>query len=141
MQLLNFSTWFYWCPILHTLCGSIYINVDFRATIFGEKLEKNEKKIHRFNVVRQINYVHGNKEEDFYYISFAFNSKNTSLNDKCCYSISLHSNICPFFFIYVFLSIRVTYYNNQPHVSMSDIEPPTILCHVYTYLIHTQNYT
>ena len=25
--------------------------VDFHATIHGEKLEKNEKKTHRFNVV------------------------------------------------------------------------------------------
>ena len=43
--------------------------VDFHATILGEKLEKNEKKTHRFNVVRQIVYVHRNKEEDFHYIS------------------------------------------------------------------------
>ena len=35
----------------------------------GEKLEKNEKKTHRFNVVRQIAYVHRNREEDFHYIS------------------------------------------------------------------------
>ena len=35
--------------------------VDFRATIPGEKLEKNEKKTHRFNVVWQIAYVCENK--------------------------------------------------------------------------------
>ena len=43
--------------------------VDFHATILGEKLEKNEKKTHKFNVVQQIVYIHMNKEEDFHYIS------------------------------------------------------------------------
>ena len=42
--------------------------VDFRATNFGEKLEKSENKTHRFNVVRQITYVHKNGEEDFHYM-------------------------------------------------------------------------
>ena len=43
--------------------------VDVRATIPCEKLEKNKKKTHRFNVVQQIAYVHGNKEENFHYMS------------------------------------------------------------------------
>ena len=43
--------------------------VDFHATILCEKLEKNEKKTHKFNVVQQIVYIHMNKEEDFHYIS------------------------------------------------------------------------
>ena len=34
------------------------------------KIRKNEKKkIHRFNVIRQIAYVYENKEEDFDYVS------------------------------------------------------------------------
>ena len=37
--------------------------------IQGKKLEKNEKKIHWFNVVRQITYVYRNKEKDFHYMS------------------------------------------------------------------------
>ena len=44
-------------------------NVDFRTTIFGEKSEKNEKKIYRFNMVQQIAYINGNREENFHYIS------------------------------------------------------------------------
>ena len=43
--------------------------LDFRAMIPCEKLEKNKKKTHRFNVVRQIAYFHGNREEDFHYMS------------------------------------------------------------------------
>ena len=37
--------------------------------IQGKKLEKNEKKIHRFNLIRQIAYVYGNREEYFHYMS------------------------------------------------------------------------
>ena len=43
--------------------------VDVRETIPCEKLEKNKKKTHRFNVVQQIAYVHGNREENFHYMS------------------------------------------------------------------------
>ena len=43
--------------------------VDFHAMIPGEKIEKNKKKTHRFNVVRQIAHVYENSEEDFHYMS------------------------------------------------------------------------
>ena len=38
--------------------------VDFCATIPSE----NQRKTHRFNVIRQIIYINENKKEDFHYI-------------------------------------------------------------------------
>ena len=43
--------------------------VEVRAMIPCEKLEKNKKKTHRFNVVQQIANVHENREENFHYMS------------------------------------------------------------------------
>ena len=45
------------------------ISVDFRAIIFNKKIKEKRKKTHRFNVIQQIVYVHGNRKEDFHYIS------------------------------------------------------------------------
>ena len=46
-----------------------YCSIDICVMIQGKKLEKNEKKIHRFNLIRQIAYVYGNREEYFHYMS------------------------------------------------------------------------
>ena len=45
-----------------------FAHVDLRATIHGEEI-RERKKTHKFNMVRRITYVHGNREEDFHYIS------------------------------------------------------------------------
>ena len=49
--------------------GALIPIVGIRATIYGEKIRKNEKKrTCRFNVVWKIAYVHRNKENDFHYV-------------------------------------------------------------------------
>ena len=57
-------------------------HVDVRAMIPSEKNGEKQKKTHKFNMVRQIAYVYGNKEEDFHYISIRFTKKGIYTNPQ-----------------------------------------------------------
>ena len=117
--------------ILYTSCYSS-LHVVIPTTIPNEEIWEKQKKIHRFNVVRQMPTSTGTGKKAFIISKLGlhkrvfiltlkyWNSKNT-LELRFPSGMERNKGICPFSSICVFHSIWATYYNN---LHLSEYSPP-----------------